>query len=742
MIRTNRRDFIKIASLGAGSILAGAALGQVSGNNSLFDRYKVKKLPTYCEVCFWKCAGWVHFDKNGEPYKIEGNENDPLCNGRLCPRGSAGLGMYNDPDRLKTPLIRIEKDGRQTFREVGWPEAIDYIASRMRPIIKENGPESLALFNHGSGGKHFGKLFKALGSGNITAPSYAQCRGPREVAFHATFGTNVGSPEPLDIRNTKCLVLLGSHLGENMHNTQVQEMSELIDKKATIITVDPRLSTVAAHSTFWLPIKPATDMALLLAWMNVLIEDNIYDRSYIDKYAFGFDELKEHVSDKTPEWAEKITRIPAEKIRETAWAMAQASPSVIVHPGRHVTWYGDDTQRLRAVAILNALLGSWGRKGGFFFSKKATLPSLPHPPYPAPEWSWKDTLNGRYSLAGSSVSNALIDASHPDNTTDRKIKAWFVVGTNLIHTVPDQKRTLEALNNQDLVVVVDTMPADITGYADVVLPECTYLERYDDIRNSPFREATLAVRMQTAKPKYLSRSAAWMVRKLSKKFGLQNHFNYYEYDEVIDRQLRLLGTSLNEVRKKGMIRYPREESEMYLNEDDYQDFGTNTGLIELYSTAMEDEGFDPLPQYTAHPEPPEGYYRLNYGRAPMHTFSRTANNPYLNDIKPENAIWINPDIARKWNLSNGQRIWLKNPQGVVSEFSAPVRITERMGYDSVYVIHGYGNRDKRLSRASGKGISDTTLMSTVMVDPLMGGTGMRGNFVTFVLEEPVKEILS
>ncbi|MDX1284115.1 MAG: molybdopterin dinucleotide binding domain-containing protein, partial [Draconibacterium sp.] len=145
---------------------------------------------------------------------------------------------------------------------------------------------------------------------------------------------------------------------------------------------------------------------------------------------------------------------------------------------------------------------------------------------------------------------------------------------------------------------------------------------------------------------------------------------------------------------------------------------------------------------TAHPEAPEGFFRLNYGRAPMHTFTRTANNPNLSDIMNENRLWVNPDVAQKYGLEMNQEIWLENQDGVVSEFSIKVRVTERIGPDSVYMVHGFGHNNKKLSRAHGKGISDTKLMTRVAIDPIMGGTGMRGNFVKFLTEEPVKEVKS
>lgn len=740
----SRREFIKLSSIAAGGLILAnpilkTMIGQVRADEVL-DASKIKRFPTYCEVCFWKCAGWVYTDEKGEIWKIEGNHDDPHSNGRFCPRGTGGVGMYTDPDRLKTPLLRIEHNGKQSFKEVSWDDAFRFIAEKMKNISEKYGPESLALFKHGSGGSHFGKLFKAFGSKNITAPSYAQCRGPREVGFHATFGANIDSPEPVDLENTKCLVLIGSHIGENMHNSHIQEMSKAIDRGATIITVDPRLSTAASKSKYWLPIKPSTDIALLLAWMNVILSEELYDKDYVEQYVYGLDDLRAHVKDKTPEWAAEITTLDAQVIRQTAREMAFNAPATLIHPGRHVTWYGDDTQRLRAMAMLNALLGSWGRKGGFYFPETAKVPSFPHPATPSVRWTWKDYLNGKYALADASIANVFVDMSHPDNETEYKLKGWFVVGTNLISTIPNMKRTIEAIQNLDLLVVVDTMPMEITGYADIILPECTYLERYDDIRISPNRIPNIAIRVPAVKPKYLSKPSDWMVRKLAKKLKLSSHFNYESYSDVVDWQLKQIGTSLSEMQEKGVLTMERK-TPLFMEEGEYYEFGTPTGMIELYSSDLEMEGFDPMPNYTPHPEPPEGFYRLNYGRAPMHTFGRTANNPNLNELMDENKLWVNPKIAEANHLQNNQEVWLKNQDGVRSDFPIKIRITERIGIDSVYMVHGFGHSDKKLKRSYGKGVSDSQLITNVMVDPIMGGTGMRGNFVSFVTNDSEREVV-
>jgi thiosulfate reductase / polysulfide reductase chain A len=744
---TSRRNFIKISAMGAGVLAAGTGAYEVIKVLSSPEKARklvvdLKRTPTYCEVCFWKCAGWVYKNSEGKIWKIVGNEEDQHCNGRFCPRGTGGVGMFFDNDRLKKPLIRVVEGGKEVFQEATWDEALGHIAGRMKAISSKYGPESMALFTHGSGSAYYTTLFKAFGSANIAEPSYAQCRGPRDEAFLATFGEEAYSPEITDIRDTKCLVLIGSHIGENMHNGQVQEMSDAIDKGATIITVDPRFSTAAGKSKFWLPVKPATDIALLLTWIHEIIYSDLYDKKYVEKYCTGFDKLKEHVKDFTPEWAYGITTIKPDLIRKTAKEMANASPAVIVHPGRHVTWYGDDTQRIRAIAILNALLGSWGRRGGFYRPAKFALASYALPPFPKPSKSWADAFPGKYTIASSPVSNALIDASVPENNPAYPIKGWFVNGTNLIMTIPNQANTLKAIQNLELLVAVDTMPMEITGWADVVLPECTYLERYDALRVSPHRKPAIALRMPATEPINDTKPGYWIARELSKKLNLENYFPFERQEDLLDWQLKKAGSSLEEMQRVGVKTFEREADDLYFSEDEQVEFSTDSGKIELYSAFFEDAGFDPLPKYIPHEEPQEGFYRLIYGRAPMHTFSRTSNNPNLTDLMDENTVWINPLVAREWGLKADQYIWLRNQDNITSDFPIKVRITERIRWDSVYMVHGFGHARKQLTRAFGRGVSDTQLITNVLVDPLMGGTGMRSNFVTFVTEKTDKEVAS
>ena len=310
-------------------------------------------------LCFWGCGMLAHV-KAGRVTKLTGNPAHPLSRGMLCPRGASAARPALRPRPAAAPMVRTP--GAATTcsrRSPGTPPSPRWRRSWLA-VRQRHGPEALALFTHGSGGTWFKHFMKAWGSPNVGAPSYAQCRGPRRGHLQLTYGTPLGSPEPIDLANARCITLIGSHLGENVRNTQVQELAEAIGRGADLVVVDPRFSVAASKARHWLPVKPGTDIALLLAWMNVIIGEGRHDAAFVAERTTGFAELAAHVADKTPEWAAAITEVPAGLIRWSARTIASARPASLIHPGRHTVWYGDDTQRERAMAILAALMGGLG----------------------------------------------------------------------------------------------------------------------------------------------------------------------------------------------------------------------------------------------------------------------------------------------------------------------------------------------------------------------------------------------
>lgn len=727
----SRRKFLKIsgATIATAAVLTGSVKTFIKTSKKITSRKGLEIIPTYCDLCFWKCGVLAYVD-DGKLWKLEGNPADPLSQGRLCPRGTGGVGAHYDADRLKSPLIRKSLRGEEKWVEVTWDEAFDYVAEKMIKIKNEYGSEATALFSHGIGGNFLKHLMRAYGSPNETAPSFAQCRGPREVGFELTFGDVIGSPERTDIENTKYLTLIGSHLGENMHNTQVQEFAKAVERGASIIVVDPRFSVAASKAKFYLPIKPGTDLALLLAWMSVLVNEKLYDAEYAAKFGIGFELFANEVSKYTPEWAYIETGIQPDLIRETAREMARYKPASLIHPGRHATWYGDDTQRSRAIALLNALLGTWGRKGGFYQPHSFSVPKFPYPAYPELKKEPVHNPNNKYPFAtGEQISTGIREATITGKPYP--IKGWFIYGTNLMQALPNRNETIKAIQNLDLMVVVDVVPSEIAGWADVVLPESVYLERYDDLNISPFKEAFVGIRQPVIEEPNNQKPNWWIAKKLAEKLGLGNYFPWKDIEEYLDTRLKSAGFSLQELQTKGIIKAPQQP--IYFEDGAEPEFLTPSGKIEFYSTQLAEAGFDPIPRYTKHTDPPAGYFRLLYGRAPVHTFSKTQSNPLLKDMMDENELWVNADTAVRFGLNNGTYVKLKNQDGVVSN-RIKVKVTERIRPDCVYMVHGFGQKSRLLRSTYNKGASDAELITKYVIDPLMGGTAMNVNFVTFEQE--------
>ena len=730
MPKFTRRSFLKISGAASIGLTATKMPDTFLSWAEETGKKEAECVATFCEICFWNC-GLIAKVENGKVVKVDGNPLSERGRGRLCGRGNAALGSLYDPDRLKSPMINVGKRGEPKWKRASWDEALGVIAGKLQAIKEKHGPEAVALFSHGTGGAFWKHLLKAYGSGYYTAPSFAQCRGPRDVGFTMTFGTELGSPEYYDFSESRYIVLLGSHLGENAHNSQVQDIVQGLDKGAKLCVIDPRLSNIAAKADHWLPIRPATDLALLLAWIRIVVNEELYDADYLKAYATGLPELKSAVQEYTPEWAEKETDIPAATIVQVARELAAHKPNVIISGGRFSAWYGDDAQRSRAIAILNALLGSWGRPGGIYFPAGGKVPEYPGLPEYPEHRADLPALDAAYPFALSQTTTSIRTASitgqpHP-------IKGWLVYGCNLVKTMPDQAETIKAIKNLDLLVAIDIVPADIINWADVVLPECTYLERHDTLSLGKFKKFEISIRQPAVDPMWESKPSWWITKELGKKMGLEAYFPWKDGEEYLAKRCEAGGINYAELKQKGVITVA-DTSAPYITPLKQPEFETPSGKIELYSNQLAEKGFDPVPKYTKHEQAKPGFLRVLFGRSPLHTFSRTTNNFMLTDLTPENTVWININKAKELRIADGEYVRLENQAGIKSPGKIKVRHTQRLRDDCVYMVHGFGVHSKGMKRADNKGVGDEEMLTAYSVDPIMGGTGMRSNFVKIVKE--------
>jgi thiosulfate reductase/polysulfide reductase chain A len=732
MEHLSRRRFLKISAATFGAAAAATQwepLSHAAAAAADAPPGSVTTTPTFCERCFWRCGGIAHV-RDGRLWKFVGNPKDPQSRGRLCPRGTGAVGAYYDPDRLRKPLIRRGERGKEEWTAVTWDEAFTYIAERMEKIKAQHGPEAVAGFLHGIGQRFIAHTLKSWGATNFAGPSFAQCRGARDVGFTLTFGSGIGSPEPTDIENTDCLVLIGTHLGENMHNLQVQEFANAVERRIPIIVVDPRYSVAASKAKYWLPVKPGTDLALLLAWCNLLVTEGRYDRDFVAKHGHGFDQFVAAIKDRTPEWAAEQTGVDAALIRAAAREFASHRPAALIHPGRRVNWNGDDAQRSRAVALLSALLGNWGAKGGLFLSAGFKVAPYPLPKYPKSDKPLADNPGGeRWPFADEAVTTGLRDATITGKPYP--IKAWFVYSTNIMMALPNPAETRKAIDNLDLLVVVDTIPSEIAGYADVVLPEVTFLERYDELLTGWGRRGWLSLRQPVMPPPQDQKPGWWIAKGLAAKLGIAGCMPFDDIEDYLRYRVEKTGLDWNVLKREGVMM--ADPVPIYADDGAPLEFDTPSGKVEFWSDQLAGRGFDPVPTYTPPAKAPDGYLALITGRAPVHSFSRTQTNPYLSDLMSENEVWVNATVAADAGLKNGQYVRLKNQDGVVSN-RVRVKATQRIRADCVYMVYGFGHTSRMLKGAYLKGASDAELTTKYVTDPLMGGTSIHSNFVTFVKE--------
>ena len=757
--RISRRAFIKTA-ISTSAVGAMAASGAVSFSkkanamsyedyNKLMEHYdRGKRTFSFCEMCFWNCGLHV-YTRGNRVHKIEGNLNHPNNYGHICAKGNSGIYELYGPNRLKFPMIRAGERGSGKWKKASWDEAFNYIGEKLKPVIDKYGPQSLASFVHGTGEEPFKILARILGTPNVVVPAYSQCLGSRSMGWFLTYGTIPSGHNPYDTRNAKYMISFGRNVTGAIQVREAEFLVEGLRKGGKLVVLDPRFSELAAKAYKWLKIRPGSDMAFALALIHVLIRDGLINYEFIEKYCYGFDLLADHVKQYTPQWAEKETDIPSKEIEHIAWEFAEASPNAIAFPARRFSRYGNDTQTVRTIAILNALIGNWGMPGGFwartpfpidlqqdsYCISSAHLHTLPLPELPKIKRA-DGAGSEQFPLAPTNLGreNGMIDATITGKPYP--IKAWLVYDTNPIQGSANAKKLLlkEALKNLDLIVDIDIIPNDIGWYADVLLPESTYLERYDMPHIQADKYPFIALREPAVKPLFDTKPSWGIAKGIAKQFGLEKYYSLTP-KEIQEKVISMLPKEQQkELKEEGVY--------VYYDTKPYPQaagtplkFQTPTGKIELYSTLLSKyqskfgDDYSPMPKYKPLKQPEKGEFRLLFGRVPEHTHSRTQNNELLHEIYPVNKLWVNVNAAKNINLRNGDKVVVHSNTTDIDSLPIEVYATDLIREDCVFMAHGFGHISKGLSIAYHLGASDSFLCSND-VDPISSAGAFLNGFVT------------
>ena len=730
-----RRNFIKAASMAAASVPLAKTMAKAQASMTKTPlippgSFKDTKTVTggVCEMCFWRCQ-LVGKVRDGRLVKLEGNPKSIDNGTAICARGNAGIKLLYDPDRLKYPMKNVGKRGAPKWQRISWDEALDICAKKLKAVVDKHGGQAIAMFPHGASAKYPMHYFeRVVGTPNVSEASFFQCRGIRDSAYVQTIGTAPG--EHVDMPNAKVIFGLGCHFGENVHVSHLKRYLKGLENGAKLVIVDPRYSASAGKADIWVQIRPGTDTAMLLAMMNYLVQTGKYDKKFVEEHGEGFDEFKEAIKEWSLEKAARECDIPAGQIKEVADLLAANAPHVAIHPGRHVSWYGNDFQRERALACLTGLLGAFGVPGGFVKPKGPkgikgkSWPHVEHEPEPV---NIREELDVHPFTPPGTPTDLIREAALTGKPYP--IKACVVWGQNPIQTIPNQKMTMDMLQKMDFVMVVDVSPTDITMFADILLPEACYLERYDYIKTGTqwnFADKQLqfiSARMPLVDPLFERKDGIWITNELAKRMGHGDLIPVKDQEEAVNIALEGAGLSIDKLRAEDGIHIQEGKDPYGVSED---------LTINFYHEDLADAGFPGAPTYKPVPRPPSGYMRLLYGRAPVHTFNRTMNNVWLHKAMPENPVWVNDKVAGKLGLKDGDKVSLVNQDGVKSRTTTTVKVTPGIREDAVYMYHGYGTMNPEMTVGHNAGVDDQSLITRLAVDPETGASGMRNNFVKLV----------
>jgi len=719
----NRRGFLKLATggaVGATLLQAEACRKPLRQQNVAKDTSARVEIPTTCDMCVNKCS-LIAVVQGGVVKKLNPNPENPKSRGMLCARGNAGIQQLYDPARIKHPMIRTGERGEGKWKVVSWDEALDFTAQKLSAVREKYGPQGTLWSSSESFQEQFFRnLGQAFGSPNsVRHPTL--CLASVNLAYSLTFGT----VPTFDVQNARYIIMSGANRLESFITPDTMDLVDsTTDRRARLVYLDPRFTKTAAKADEWYPIRPGTDLAFILAMLNVIIGENRYDKEFVSTYCSGFEQLAEHVKQYTPDWAAAETQISSRDILRIAREFSDAAPRAIYYAGRRSSWYRDDFSMRRGQAILNAIVGNWDRQGGMVPNAKVELGELMFLPWDDPTAARVDELDKNFPLAakGDGVylrlrENVIAGQPYP-------VKGWMVYKQDPVSGIPDQEKTLQMLRQMDFVGVIDIQMSDTAWYADVILPESTYLERLDPLEMLGGIRPVVLYRQPVIKPLYDTKPLLEIVQGLAKRLNLSQYFDY-TMEQWIGEQVKALPMDLplEYMKKHGVYSPPQFPKYGTTLIPDHR-FVTKSGKIELFSQRLQEAGYDPLPVYHAPTQVPPGQFRLVLGRHAFFTHASTTNYPWLNSFLPENTLWIHPRPADSLGIKDSDRVEVASGSGSIR---IKARVTPKIRPDCVFMQHGFGKRSPWL-RLANSGGSDAQLLETAW-DKVSGGAAMHETFV-------------
>lgn len=673
---------------------------------NLAERRGETVIPGFCSMCGPNGGcGMYAFIKNGKLIRVAGMAEAPRNKGSLCAKGLASAQWLYSPDRLKYPLIRKGKKGEGIFEKISWDDAISIIADKLSEQKKLYGPESLAILAPAL------RTYNPLMQRFLTvhgSPNYGHsgiCAMQRMFGFSYTIG---GYPV-CDYEHSDLIVYWARQPVYSGPATEIaKSLVRARQRGAQIITIKPSLEADGDLGSLWLPIRPGTDAALALSMLNVVINEDLIDHEFVKNWCFGFDQLHRHIQQYTPEWAEKICGITAEKIKYTARLYAQTKAAAI-DVGNGVEHAPSSCDAIRAIAMLMAITGHLNRPGCNIVGQAPGTPS-PAPLHlnerytkemveklVAPEFpkAFQPFMEGTSSAYFRIFESVITKKPYP-------IRTIIAPGTQPLVSTRGSKIVMEALKQLDFFVTVDvTRPAEM-NYADIVLPTTTpYESDYPFEAQGPW----IMARQKMIEPLGDYKSIYEFVLDLAVKMGYGSDFWNGNIEAMEQYRIKPFQITLEELREHptGILLKPQPHTipgnykTIFSRKSPRlaKDAFLPHTKVALYNTLFEQEGFEPMPVWREPPESLTGTPQLarrypliltDYHTTKSFTASWQRNVPSLREIQKYPTVHIHPDTASVRGIHDGDWVKVESPHGwlkVKAELYPGIRP------DTVMIQHGW-----------------------------------------------------
>jgi len=542
----SRRHFFKLGAVAATATAAIAGTGALTraeeprvkgGRDYSPATGKARKaIPSACWQCVSRCP-IIGYVEDGRLVKVEGQPDSIRTDGKICAKAQAGPNQVYDPDRILFPMKRAGKRGEGKWKRISWDDALTEVAGRLKKLRDDGQPEKF-MFHYGRMKASSSKLVKIFLSnyGTGTVGNHTSiCEGAKWTGQELTWGSHYDN---WDFDHTKYVLNFGSNLMEahTNHTSEAQRLIKAIaDRRVKMVTFDVRLSNTAAKSTEWVPVTPGTDIAVLLAMSNVVMSEDLYQgegeaflgfcRATADVNASTADKvaaLKAHLAPYTPEWAEKISAVPADKIRTIAREFATAKPAVLVtYRGLVAHYHGPEGER--AAQMLAAITGNIDNPGGRCkaVGAKWKYPKGPKEKPKAKKLKIVDGLKGQAKLPTHHVNHQVFNVIKDGSLGRPEVYMWYCYAP--VYSNGDCKANTEVLKDEKLIpytVSINPFYDESAALADIILPDATYLERWDwEDMVSPNQVPEHYIRQPLVKPLGEARNFGDVVCDLAERMG-------------------------------------------------------------------------------------------------------------------------------------------------------------------------------------------------------------------------------